>query len=768
MSATTSARRRVRRNRITSSDAVVVGVLAGASGVVAMWSGAAPSGGRLGDVVLTAGVVALVSWAGASAPWWVLAVAAAIATVSATSLLLGVLGAVGFLLAAVTGSRAWSVPWARTLSVGLSFNVLLRWDVDLFHGFTALVTGVVMVAVFATGMARRGRYVRARVRRLALVAAAVTGAVCVVALLALLIGQGRLREGERALRAGVAALRDGDVSGAADAFAEAGDRIADADTVIGGPWLSIARGVPLLGQHVRAVQGVTDAGLELARSAAGSVEQVNLESLRMVQGVIDLDAIAVLGGPLEETAAALTSAVGELGEARTPWLIGPLGSRLGQLYDEVASMSQTARRAAGAARLAPDLLGADGPRRYFVAFTTPAEARGLGGFMGTYAELLADDGRLTVVRTGTTSELNGGWAGTRPVLDGLDPYRSRYGPFGAGEGDGSVSVDYWSNITMSPDLAAVTEVIAQLYPAVGGDDIDGVIVVDAVTVARFLVLTGPVTVDGPDGPLRLDEHNATDYLLRGQYADIAADDARDAVLAELTETLLARVFGGDLPAPAVLASTLGPAIDEGRLLLWSRHETDQRGLVDLGIGGALEPPVADGLLVVTNNASANKLDTYLRRSITYEGVVVEGQLRTTATVRLTNSAPAGLPDDVGGNPFGLPVGTNRSYLSIYSPLGATAATVDGRPRRLDVDLEAGWQVHSTVVDIPPGGEVVVTVELRGALDPDQPYSLWLRSQPMVLPDVVRVTIDGAEGALVRSHGPRLGTDVIGGDVVGSD
>ena len=33
------------------------------------------------------------------------------------------------------------------------------------------------------------------------------------------------------------------------------------------------------------------------------------------------------------------------------------------------------------------LLGQDGPRTYFVAFTTPAEARGAGGYMATWAEL---------------------------------------------------------------------------------------------------------------------------------------------------------------------------------------------------------------------------------------------------------------------------------------------------------------------------------------------------------------------------------------------
>ncbi|MGB7880584.1 MAG: hypothetical protein WBL31_17595, partial [Ilumatobacteraceae bacterium] len=37
------------------------------------------------------------------------------------------------------------------------------------------------------------------------------------------------------------------------------------------------------------------------------------------------------------------------------------------------------------------------------AFTTPAETRGLGGFMGNWIELTADDGRIRVSAAGPVS-----------------------------------------------------------------------------------------------------------------------------------------------------------------------------------------------------------------------------------------------------------------------------------------------------------------------------------------------------------------------------
>ena len=115
------------------------------------------------------------------------------------------------------------------------------------------------------------------------------------------------------------------------------------------------------------------------------------------------------------------------------------------------------------------MLGGDGPRTYFVAFTTPAEARGLGGFMGTWAELRADDGRLEVDPNGSDRRADRRRMGAAPpVLDGPADYLARYGRFGAGVDGEPVAVDFWSNVTMSPDFPSITEVFAQLYPASGG------------------------------------------------------------------------------------------------------------------------------------------------------------------------------------------------------------------------------------------------------------------------------------------------------------
>jgi hypothetical protein len=765
MSATGPTRRRVRRNRISERDAVIVGVVAVAAGVAAALAGAEPAAWPVADAIAAFAFVGFVTWAAASAPWWVLAVGAAVATLTATDAAWAVVGALAFVIAAVIGSRALSLPWLRAVACGLTINALLRWDQDWFHGWSALVTAGVAVTIAWLGLNRRGRLARRTVRRVAVVIGAAAGIAVVGAAVAALAAQGKLREGEREFRTAADAIRSGDIAVAVESLERSHALLREASAQLDRPWAKPVLAVPWIGQHVDAVTDVTTAAEELAASVETSVAQINVDALQMINGVTDLTAIDLLEVPFRDTSAALARTDAVLDEARTPWLLAPLGDRIDELHDEVSGLVGQTDRAADAVVLAPSMLGADGPRTYFVAFTTPAESRGLGGFMGTFAELRADGGRLTVERTGTTSELNGALGAERPVLDMPEEYHARYGRFGAGAVGEPVSVDFWSNITMPPDLPTVTDVVAQLYPAGGGREIDGVVALDVDAIARFLELTGPITVAGPDGAIRLDEHNAAEYLLREQYAAIADDDVRDAVLEQLTSALVTEVFGGTLPAPRALATTLGPAMAQGRLTMWSLHEEDQELLTGLGVSGALPAAPADGLAVVSNNAGANKLDAYLRRSITYEVEVAEpgGELRSAVTVRLANDAPTDLPPDAGGNPFGLPPGTNRMYLSIYSPWEFTSAEVDGELTGMEAERELGWNVYSTFVDIPAGGEVAVRLGFAGTLPADGPYSVTLRSQALAFPDVVRIDARTTEGdVLVQNHGLRFGVETFTG------
>ena len=218
------------------------------------------------------------------------------------------------------------------------------------------------------------------------------------------------------------------------------------------------------------------------------------------------------------------------------------------------------------------------------------------------------------------------------------------------------------------------------------------------------------------------------------------------MLEAITTQLVNDVFGGDLPGPRALAATLGPAMAEGRMVIWSRHPEDQPLLQRLGIAGDLPAPDGDGLAVVSTNGGANKLDAYLRRSIGYDVQVDEdtGRIESAVTIRLANDAPTDLPSDAGGNPFGLPPGTNRQYLSVYSPWELTGAELDGEATGWSPSMSSGGTCSRASSTSRPAARWRCGCDSPATLSTDSPYTLTLRSQPLTYPDVVRID--------VRTHG----------------
>jgi hypothetical protein len=271
-------------------------------------------------------------------------------------------------------------------------------------------------------------------------------------------------------------------------------------------------------------------------------------------------------------------------------------------------------------------------------------------------------------------------------------------------------------------------------------------------------MTGPITIDSTDTVL--DEGNVLQFLLVDQY-EIDDSPTRIDLLDEVARGTIDRVLGGDLPNPTVVARELGPVAAQGRLAGWSADPTEQDLFERVKLAASL-PDVAalgtDGYAVALNNAGANKLDTVLGRDITYEAVVdpETGAVDATLTVTLLNDLPdTDIPDSVIGNYTGDNRGTNRTLLTLYTPLDVTSAAVSGgdlgdrtEPVGLIPGDEAGWSTHSIEIAVPPGEPVTLTVDLTGIVDPTLAYSLIVRPHPLVVPEHHRIDVSTPAGDLL--------------------
>lgn len=510
---------------------------------------------------------------------------------------------------------------------------------------------------------------------------------------------------------------DGDLVGTigdATGNLDRADRVADRS-----PFLSVLSVVPGAGDQIEGLRTLTEAAADLGASArraavaidvdldaAGKEPAARLRLLETLQEELDR---------IEVDAATI-----DLAEERP--LAGPLGRARSALRVELDRLPE--RFGEARTRLAAIERVLQGPTRYLVLAGNNAEMRGGSGMPLSGGVLTIVDGDLEF---GEFVQTANRWAG--PIDRSLVPaeYQQTYRQFRVGES--------WLQTAVSPNY----EVIGPLYDAMSSafadfGPVDGVLVVDTVTLRHLLAVIGPVEVEG----VEYAADNVERLLLNESYLqfDRSAEerevrrDEQGEVATEIFDALKSRDVG-----IAGLSTAMRDAAAGRHLLAYAEDEEVQAMFDELGASGALHPA---GLMVTVQNIAADKLDWYIDPRVTLRAVPVTGS--GAWQVRLTVSIPN--PERPGGTSGvesyipGYAAGVHRALVGIYLPEAAFEI------RSLDQELsESGadgpmWMVGKRVF-IEEGDTESVAIEFK--LPPEQGGVLLLPSA-RVRP--VSVTVNG--------------------------
>ena len=485
-------------------------------------------------------------------------------------------------------------------------NLGAGWSFDsVLFGASAIVTGLIAIALAVAGLSRRDREVRRRTMW-----GAVGVAVCaVVALAGLGVGafqaRNELRSGYDHLNDGLDQLRDGDTQVAAATLDQAATELRAAASDVNAAWAKPAGLIPFVAQHRSVLLDVVDGAADSAAAASSALLAADIDQLRVENGTVDVETLAVLAQPLAQLNEAVVDMDATLRDASSPWLLGVVRDALADGRDEIdRALDQSAATAAAAEQL-PAMLGIDDPRSYLVVFTSPGEARGQSGLVGNWAEITISDGHISQTGFGRTSQLIDGLSSDL-ILDGSDEFFDRYGPFGAGSAEQPVVPKFWSNVTMSPDTPTVASVMAQMYAAAGFGEVDGVLVLDPKGLAALLRVAGPITladvqaaIDAnlDDAPGAHRHHHGRGPAARAGRRHARAVPARRSVHARRVHSTrpprsvrgatIQRFLTAALPTAQDIAATLGPAATEGHITGWARRADEQEVFRLVGMAGRL-------------------------------------------------------------------------------------------------------------------------------------------------------------------------------------
>jgi hypothetical protein len=354
--------------------------------------------------------------------------------------------------------------------------------------------------------------------------------------------------------------------------------------------------------------------------------------------------------------------------------------------------------------------------------------------MGNWAEITIDDGRLALTGFGRHGDLLSAAPATPRLTQLSNEYLSQYGAYVLSDPDtGTVGPGVWTNLTVSAHFPWVAETIAELYPQSGGKELDGVFVMDVFAIAQLMRITGAVSVT--DLGIDITPDNALQYLLRDQYL-VELDDRVD-LLETLARTTIDRSLSGALPSPPKLAALMSPMARQHRLAAWARRPEEQAVFRNANMTKELLPEPDDHLIGYSlYNGNGNKIDAYLEgdAEVDLDVDVRAGTAAGKLWLNLRNTAPAsGLPDYVIGNLVGLPRGTNRIIVTVYSTSPIVEMYDEAGAASWVPGTERGLYTAAMTLEIPPGGMATVTAKTQGDWAGDLQQSIVVDTPPSAVP-----------------------------------
>ena len=312
----------------------------------------------------------------------------------------------------------------------------------------------------------------------------------------------------------------------------------------------------------------------------------------------------------------------------------------------------------------PVLLGFEGKKNYLVLFQNNMELRPGGGFIGSYAVLSMENGKVGKFQVHDVYDADGKLSTHVEAPYGLRRY---------------LGASHWflRDSNFNPDFPESAAEALRFLKLETGQTADGVIAIDTDFLKNILSVLGSVTLDDYKETVTADNF----YLLTQTHAEkdfFPGSTQKKDFLRALTSSLVATLSEGkNIPYQKLLAKTAESVGEKHVLFSFS-----DRGIQNLFTVNNLSSSLWDGRLTEENsihdffglidaNVGANKTNYYLKRSIRQDGVIDEtGDYQTTATVTYENTSKK---DSIFGGDY-------KNYVRFILPASASlqAVQIDGK------------------------------------------------------------------------------------------
>ena len=451
--------------------------------------------------------------------------------------------------------------------------------------------------------------------------------------------------------------------------------------------------------------------------------------------------------------------------------------RVQQLFNLADEWLPQAANGLQFARIAPEMMGVAGPRRYLLIAQNEDEVRATGGFISGAGVVTLENGRITDLQFTDAYNIDN-WQ-EKPYDLPPEPLEQFMG----------LGLFLFRDANFWPDFPTSAERLMDLYSyGQDGPPLDGAVAIDQAFIRLLVESLGEVPI--PAENLVLTRQNVT-ATLREAWGPAEGQDASEWVptrkdflgpfAAAIKETIENDLGTVDL---TLLARNMSQAVRSKHLQLYSRYPAENEVLATIGWNGRLAPlPDSDFLAIVESNVGFNKSNLYVEKVADYQvALSPQGDARAQLTLTYSHTRPANgqpcihynleiyreLPDYLT-----LAETCYWSYLRVYAPPGSqllesTRHTIPGEAHRFGQTWEGEAEVigetavaatFATYFLLPLGEslESQFTYQLPQVISATETgsnqYRLDIRQQAGGRSYPLRLTVTLPPGAMFRQSWP---------------
>lgn len=445
------------------------------------------------------------------------------------------------------------------------------------------------------------------------------------------------------------------------------------------PLWAAASFIPVYGSDINAARTMIDALSDVSSNAlvpmADNLSQATPGKL-FQDGMINVSALQAVADSLSSSSKVFKSAnekIQGIGDTH----ISQVTELVDKAKDGFATLNGAVDAAEKVAPVLPQMLGANGQtRHYLVLAMSNVEIRACGGFPGSRGVMSVTDGKLEL----------GDFVKVDMMKEPLSPLPitdEEANLFTTGWGlTGFNTLGYtMGDVTMTPDYPRAAQLASDMQKAIVGDDIDGVFAVDPVFLQYMLGVVGGTQL--PDGTV-VDGSNAAKVLLHDIYWNYPVEE-QDAIFAAVAGSAFNKIVdelgSSDI---AKIAAAIEKGASEGRILMYSRNDDEEKAAKALGISGALQTDTSEApiLGVYVNNYSYSKMDWFLDKRVTIDSSVenADGSMTYRVTTSLKNTMTpqekAEMPGYFQGhNGISQDIDDEVLRLYLYAPAGGSISDI---------------------------------------------------------------------------------------------